>query len=308
MDDDQPPEVYDWLKGIGHTPSTESFQWAGNLTLVVPALNTLCVPVEAAPTENTMNINVTKGTDILQAFSFQIGPSRAANFTGTNCQVTFRQALFPVSFWQNTNLAGMSANDWEKDWSRKILYESASAEDSDVMLALASRMQGTLSALQAMLPNMELIHMSRALQATDPAIKSDAAGMSVIIGVLAQILLAISNKRRSPLPSKLPSEPMNIVTSYPLQWHVYGSGPRISWQWAIVIILATLIISLGYSLSLTARHRMGIGSWLGLGGMMVMAHKSTRLQDIDDEEKAQMQTYRVVEERSKGVVLESSTN
>lgn len=176
------------------------------------------------------------------------------------------------------------------------------------MQTLAGRMKGTMSKVEAILPITELVHMSRVLQTTDSAIRSDAAGLSVVIGVMAQNLLAVSNTHRPLLPTTLSADLDRVITSRPLQWHVYGSRPRVSWQWLTVIVLSTLIMGLCYSLFLSLYHWMGTGSWLDLGDMMRMAHESANLENMDNEVMAQQQIYRVVQEGSRAPVLESSTS
>jgi len=43
----------------------------------------------------------------------------------------------------------------------------------------------------------------------------------------------------------------------------------------------------------TLRYRMGPGSWVQLGGMMMLAHNSRDLEDMGDEIEARKRTYQV---------------
>lgn len=110
MDDDQPPEIYNWLKGNRHSPTTKSMTWTGNLTLIVPAMNTFCMTVEDVRAAESISIKYSNATDHDPTFAIQFGPSRSANFSSTDCRVTVRQALFPFAFWQGDKFASISAN------------------------------------------------------------------------------------------------------------------------------------------------------------------------------------------------------
>jgi hypothetical protein len=152
--------------------------------------------------------------------------------------------------------------------------------------------------------------MSRMLQKTDPIIKSDAAGLSIVLGVLSQNLINTSNKYWSPLPSSLPSEPSDKITSYPLQWQLYGSGPRLAWEWAAVVVLVIVLLSFFVGMYQTLRYWMAPGFWVQLDGMMMIAQKSPQQDDIRDEEKARKRVYRVQDvanDPTVGLVLKSTS-
>ncbi|KAK7627485.1 hypothetical protein IWX50DRAFT_613427 [Phyllosticta citricarpa] len=58
----------------------------------------------------------------------------------------------------------------------------------------------------------------------------------------------------------------------PVRWQIYGSGPRLQWQWAITIIIGVNIAVQLYDSFLILRHRHAKGLWLSLGGMLVAAN------------------------------------
>ncbi|KAH7071502.1 hypothetical protein BKA63DRAFT_518061 [Paraphoma chrysanthemicola] len=291
-DQDQVSGLYAWLKDVGHKPTTSSIGWTGNLTLVLPALNTLCVSEETSGPEDSFTVLVSSNnTSSNPVFDIRIGPAPSRNFAGTTCRVTFRQARFPVDFWQrDKGEPDLSFNNWGKLWNKSITYEPIRPYDHRILQALAVHVRETLPRMQALVQSDSLLNhfllMSRKLQQADAAITSDAAGLSIIIGVLCQNMLSISNKHRSPFPETLQADAENMIKSYPFQWQIYGSGPREAWQWVIVAIPAILIMSLGFSLFQTLRFWMAPGEWTQVGGMMMLARRSTSIVDtVDREEK-----------------------
>lgn len=146
---------------------------------------------------------------------------------------------------------------------------------------------------------------SNRLRKVDTSISSDADALAIVIGVLLQNLLSVSNKYRSPLPATTTLQPHERVTSYPLQWQVYGSGPRLAWEWLSVAILLVILASLLFGLYQTLRYRKGPGSWVELGGMMVLAQTSPPLQDIEKDEEARKRVYRVEDSGQDKRVLSS---
>jgi hypothetical protein len=101
---------------------------------------------------------------------------------------------------------------------------------------------------------------------------------------------------------ELSSDPVNIITSFPIQWQIYGSGPRLAWERIIVFVLAVVLCSLCLGLWQMIVYWMAPGDWTEVPGLMVLVQGSGPLQDIKVEEKANESLYFVTEE-SKGRVM-----
>lgn len=312
-DDGQVSELFQWLRKVDHRPSASSVGWTGNLTIVVPALNTVCQPAAGITPGETFNVtipsNVGSGAD--PTFSMNIGPVKSIGFTGATCSVTFRQALYPVNFWiVRMQGADISFNGYGNDWNKFIRYEPTIATDYDIIRALAIQTRDSLPRLEPMVQSASLVNhfllMSRMLQKTDNAISSDTAGLSIVIGTLVQNILSTSSKYRSTLPSTLPSRPEDKVTSYPLQWQLYGSGPRLAWEWISVLVLLVVFTSYLFGMYQTLLYWTGPGFWTELGGMMRLAQASPKLKDIEDENKARKRMYRVKRDTGGETILESN--
>lgn len=311
VDDEQVTEMFGWLRQTGHKPSKTSIGWTGNLTLILPALNTICVSSNLSAPNDSIAVTVPDDPPADKpTFSLRLGPVPSMNFTGANCSITFRQALFPVNFWiVNMNGADISFNGYGTEWNKNIVYEPAVPFDHNIVQSLAIQARDSIPRIKPMVQSASLLNhflfMSRMLQKADTAVNSDAAGLSILIAVLLQNMLGVSNKYRSPLPSTLPSEADQRVTSYPLQWQLYGAGPRLAWEWLAAVILLIAFSCFCFGLYQTLRYRMGPGFWMELGGMMMLAQASPPLEDIRDEEKARKRLYWVEKEAPSPLVLKS---
>lgn len=315
-DSDQLLGVYNWLKEIGHQPSKSSVGWTGNLTVVVPALNTICISTAALNSDqpqSNSSFHVTIPNDNktgVPMFAIELGSVPSMNFTGVKCTSIFRQALFPVDFWiLDTQSADLSFNGYGQDWYKNVTYEATIPSDYGIISALANQTRDSLLSMVGLTPAIKLLpqflFLSRKLQQIDPAIKTEAAGLSVIVGVLLQNMVSMGNKVRPSLPSVLPSDPTQRIKSYPVQWQLYGSGPRLAWEWVTVVILLIVLASFFISMYLTLRYWMSPGPWTELDGMMMLAQTSPPLDDIGDETKAQNKAYWVEKNPQDKLVLQS---
>jgi hypothetical protein len=147
--------------------------------------------------------------------------------------------------------------------------------------------------------------MSRNMQTADPVVNSDAMGLSIIVGVLLQNILSTSNKYWSPLPSSLPARPEEKISSYPIQWQLYGSSPRLKWEWAAVAVLVIVLLTFCFGMYQTLRYWMAPGPWVELDGMMMIAQQTPQLESIEDEKKAQKRMYSVEKDGSGVLILRS---
>jgi hypothetical protein len=312
-DDQQVTEIFEWLRTAQHSPISSSTGWTGNLTLIVPALNTLCTPSDHRTQNSSFLVTLPPGTSGTPSetptFSLRLGPVPALNFTGATCSTTFRQALYPVNIW-NVDMRGvdLSFNDYGTDWTKRIVYEPTVAADFAIVRVLAIQTRDSLPRMESLVQTAGLleyfVRMGWKLQIADQGVYSDAERLSVVLGVLLQNMLSVSNKYRTSLPATLPSHPTEIITSFPIQWQLYGSGPRLAWEWLTVLVLAIVLLSLCFGVYQTLRHWIGSGPWTELGGMMKIAHGSTLL-DIGDEGEAQRRLYRVEKGAERGLVLKS---
>jgi hypothetical protein len=80
--------------------------------------------------------------------------------------------------------------DWYgKEWGRQIVYEPVTPSGCDIVRTIAMQTWDSLAGMGTLIPTTGLLAqfllMSRMLQEKDPAVKSDAAGLSISAGCLA---------------------------------------------------------------------------------------------------------------------------
>ncbi|KAF7513591.1 hypothetical protein GJ744_008885 [Endocarpon pusillum] len=81
------------------------------------------------------------------------------------------------------------------------------------------------------------------------------------------------------------------TTSYHIGWYVYGSGSRLSWQWATGAGRSILVLTLVFDVYPILRYRKALGLWLTLGGIVNAANARKRLRK--SEQAAQVLHRRI---------------
>lgn len=308
MEDEQVIQLFEWLRKMDHKLTSSSIGWTGNLTLILPALNTICVSTVQPNATESFNITVPDGGVTGDpAFSVRLGSVASRNFSGATCTSTFRQALYPVNFWiVNMQGADASFNGFGTDWDKTVIYETTTTADYDIVHSLAIQVRDTLGRMEPMVHTATLLEhvllISRMIQKTNTSIHSDAEGLSIVVSILLQNILSVSNKHRSPLPSTRPFDPQEMVKSYPLRCQLYGSGLRLSWEWITLVVLIVVVACFAFGIYQTLRFREGPRPWVELGGMM-LAQTSPKLDDIGDKEKARKRPYWIDKGVTGGPVL-----
>jgi hypothetical protein len=310
-EDDQVTSIFNWLRETHHQPTSSSTGWTGNLTLVLPVLNTICTPAEIPILGSTINVTAPSSrTSGNPTFTIDLGPIPSLDFTGATCLCTFRQASYAVNMWiVDMEGADLSFNSYGHEWHQNIIYEPTIPSDYNIADKLATQIQECLPRMEGLVPATGLLtqflYMSRMLQSVDAAAQSDSTGLSIVLGVLLQTTLSVGNKYRSPVPPSLPSEPELRVTSHPIQWQLYGSRPRLPWEWMTVAVLVIIVLSFLFGIFQTVWYRMAPGSWMQADGMMMLAQTSPPLDDIEDPKKAREKIYWVARKTFGGIELKS---
>jgi hypothetical protein len=296
-DDGQVQSVYDWLKETNHQPTSSSIGWTGDLTLVLPVLNTMCTPTDSSNPKGSIIVQPpARNVSSEAVITVEFGPVSSLGFTGAACSSVFRHGTYAVNVWIVDRASpDLSYNRYGARWDQKIVYEPVTVGDFDVASGVAIQARDIMPRLTPLVPSTGLLPqfllMSRNLQTADPVVNSDAMGLSIVVGVLLQNILSISNKGWSPLPPSLPSRSDEVLTSYPVQWQLYGSSPRLHWEWAAVVVLVIILLSFCFGMYQTLRYWMAPGGWVQLDGMMMIAQQSPPLEDIGNEKEAGKRIY-----------------
>jgi hypothetical protein len=299
-------DVFQWLRNGKHSLTAVSNGWTGNLTLVVPVLNTACRIYDERTTEpeGSITVNVPRAEPPDgPSFKIDLGSVAHRGFPGAECTVTFQQALHPFGMWiTELDAPDISLNHYWQKFNESLVYQPVLAQDHAISRALAVQAEGVLAYMQRLmeytggLPEF-LWLMSHKLHEDIPTISTDTHGLSVVMAVFLQNLISYSDGISPALPSELSSNANDTITSYPIQWQIYASGPRLPWQWGAAFILFVVLGCFLFGLCQTGWYWLAPGPWTEVPGMMVIAQATVpKLNDIDDEKNASKMLYSVAGE------------
>jgi hypothetical protein len=174
----------------------------------------------------------------------------------------------------------VSINNYGQNMNTSPVILPPSTGDYASAQALAIQLGSIVGRVNGLLQTGLVYHMvliSRRLSFLNPAIQpaNDTAGMSIVLGAIAQHLLTIGAWNMAASP-----DPNVNTTSYPVKWQVYSSGPRLAWEWASVIILAVILTALAVGGASTLIWQVKPGPWLDVGGMMLAANEAGKMISV----------------------------
>jgi hypothetical protein len=196
----------------------------------------------------------------------------------------------------------VSLNQYWQKFNESLVYQPVLAQDHAMSRALAIQAEGVLAYTHRLMEHTGglsefLWLMGHKLHEDIPTISTDTHGLSVVMAVFLQNLISYSDGISPALPSELSSDPNDTITSYPIQWQIYASGPRLPWQWGAAFILFVVLGCFLFGLCQTGWYWLAPGPWTEVPGMMMIAQATVpKLKDIDDEMKAIKLLYSVAVE------------
>jgi hypothetical protein len=279
----------------------DSLGWNGFINITVPMLTTSCVSGLAinssTPTGSISvglfsisgvhlliyycKINAPDSPPTESKFTVSIGEIPSLNFTRAICTIVLNQALFPVGTWI-VSMSGIdvSINNYGDNMNSIPVLLAPSTGDRTSAQALAIQLSSIIGRVNGLLQTGLAYHMvliSRRLSGlnTDISATNDTAGITIAIAAITQHLLTTGAWNMT-----VSSDPNENTTSYPVRWQVYGSGPRMPWEWASVIILVVVLTALVVGGVFTLAWQIEPGPWLEVGGMMLAANGSEKMRSV----------------------------
>lgn len=104
-------------------------------------------------------------------------------------------------------------------------------------------------------------------------------GLAVVLSIVFSNFLTAFSWTLDDIPEK-------NVRHGPVRWQIYGSGPRLPWQWVTAAVIAVSIIVQMVDIFYILIQRRRKGPWLSLGGMLVAANAASRMPSIADRHGA----------------------
>ena len=281
-------DLYKSLQKKGPKFAKFSSGLMGTVGLTLPALTTTCSPVNnsTTPKPDIISVGGFNNATTISAINIAFGPNAAADFDGAECAISLHQVVFPVSFWYNgpnadgINLLnyGFDSPGWMVPGLTIPLSLPSTQNDADNLRRLGIQFSSMLSSMDGLLTGSSLNHhlalAAQKLRIMQPSFKSDTASLAPVVAIMMQHLISIAAWDMTPSPT-------NLTRHYPLRWYVYGSGPRLPWEWAIGFVFCFFLVFLAYDVYLTLYYRISTGPWLTLGGMMAAGNTAPKMKSIE---------------------------
>lgn len=282
-------DMYDGLQQNGPNYARGAAGMMGSVNLTLPRLTTTCSPAinSTALKTDTIVVEGPSGSILTETLEISVGPNAGANFGGATCSCSLRDVLLPINFWYNgPSNDGLhfsipnGAVPWNVangDSNPKPLELLFTADNTNNLNQLATQFSSMLPYLNGLVPGSSLVqHMAMSahqLRMRQPAFQTDVESLTAVIAIMLQHLMTIAHWNMT-------ASATQSTTSYPLRWYVYGSGPRLSWEWATAAVLCFFTIFLSYNIFFILYYRISPGPWLKVGGMMVAANRADKLASL----------------------------
>jgi hypothetical protein len=280
-------DIYHNAKATGPSYARSSTGMLGSVTLTLPMLTTICnagTTTELKP--RTLLVQTSRPTAMNGTLTLQIWSNEETSFAGATCLLNLQQVLFPVHFWLKddsgftfwlTDGSGLAFVDVPYSESGPITVLPPSTVDKRNLERLAGQFSLMLPHLDGLLPNSSfaehLVLAARRLKQSAPGFDTEIESLAPVVALTMQRLLTTATWTMT-------ASPTTNVTSFPIRWYVYGSGPRLNWQWVTGAIFSVLILILSYGVYLMLRYRMAPGPWLKLGGMLNAANAADKMYSV----------------------------
>ncbi|KAK6544219.1 hypothetical protein TWF694_000922 [Orbilia ellipsospora] len=276
--------------------------FAGIFNITVPTLITTCEDLSDPQENDTFSVRKNP-TDPTSRPSLQIilGPSQSSGFKGANCSLQFQQMLFTPTGWapssSDATIPGvyldrdMYGN--YKDYPTTVL--PVTEFDAGIVESLVNTLNTTLPIIDRF-TNGFVSFMALLVNIVDgryPDSPTGAAAVAPGIAAIAQQTMSLGTFTDIDLDNEICSE---------FRWEVYGSGPRIPWQWVIGAFLGFGILIAFIDFLAWLNPMVYVAEWIDLSGMLALANNSPRLDVFHDDKEAAERTLLYVVETSSGDV------
>jgi hypothetical protein len=271
-------QIYDTARYTGPSYARSSTGMIGAVTLTVPMLTTVCNAGTATNLSSGIALSQTSRPAAPdRSLMFQIGSNAERNFSGATCSLILQQMLFPFQFWLRDHEGLHFDSSQNASFRLTSTISPASAVDEANLQRLAGQFSAMLPHLNGLLPNSSfaehLILAARRLQQKTLGFETEIDSLAPVVALTMQHLLTTA-------VWTMAASPTENITSFPIRWYVYGSGPRLEWQWVTGAVFAILILVLSYDVYLMLCYRIAPGPWLKLHGMMIAANAATKMHSV----------------------------
>lgn len=172
--------------------------------------------------------------------TLHIAPNPSMSFSGASCNLKLQQSLFPIDFWLATSrLQDMHFN--QQHYRNDSTRYPASANEVANLQRLATHFSSMLPHLDGLLAGSsladQLVLRARSLKKKTSGFETEIESLAPAVALIMQYLITTANWNMTAAPTEM-------ITSLPIRWYVYGSGPRMVWQWATGAVVAVLVLTI----------------------------------------------------------------
>ncbi|CAJ2499913.1 Uu.00g027660.m01.CDS01 [Anthostomella pinea] len=269
---------------LRYRDARKAIGWTGLLKMATPASLVSCDALQdgivGPPSGVSIIVNTTiNGEDTYPSFIIHLLQQPGLDFPGLSCEVASQRLLFPAKFWMvdEATTADVFIDDYGKTYDTDTSALVSQPANIDIASALALQMKATTARLETLIDGLNavwyMLAAARNLRTARMEYASDAEAMAPVLALLATRLLSVADWNVSYTDAQQ-------VTSSPIQWQLFGSGPRLPWEWVTVMVVGVLILALLGSLYVSFAYRIVPGEWLKVGGMLIAANSSSPIEGL----------------------------
>ncbi|RAH51001.1 uncharacterized protein BO95DRAFT_438257 [Aspergillus brunneoviolaceus CBS 621.78] len=230
-----------------------------------------------------------------------IGPVTTDNdnsgnaFPGATCRLQIQQAQIPLGQWLYSGTSNYAyAIDYGENNPNPALAllpkNSTSQADASIAAETTSWFTAILPNLQSFTSDPALLNLtSLALTLADDLVSLNRGytrldGVAAVVATVFTDMITSFDWTYSAVLQGATSEggggsngTVQTTLQGPVRWQLYGSGPRLPWEWTIAIVLAVVVAVHVVDLGVVVWSRgLREGFWLSVDGMMAVAGATGR--------------------------------
>lgn len=274
--------------------TTSKHNWARyssgwDATLKVPGLllETECFSVNGSAV-GSWTVAANKNATI----SLNIGPYTSNNsFEGVQCLISIENAQIFLQQWlyDGTGDYSYSITNWGQGSNLGIWKLGGSEDDFSMATEGTDWFQAFLPNLQNLSSAPQIVNLTSLVITIADSLMSLNRGYSENLAISA-VVGAIFADMFTSFEWTYTDIPGNTTYQGPIRWQIYGSGPRLPWEWTIAIVLGIVVMINVYDLGLLLRYKgLAHGYWLSLDGMMRTANSSPQFNETSNTQDAGIQ-------------------
>ncbi|KAK6537112.1 hypothetical protein TWF694_011311 [Orbilia ellipsospora] len=258
---------------------------AGLFNVTAPSITVSCEELELNRPQGIDTFSVemkpTSNTD-RPSSQIVLGPSsKFTDFKGANCSLEFRQIYYTPSAWLADETYGRIDYAWvDRDINQlKTSYEPTilpqAQNDPEIAANITRTLNETLPIIDRLTDGFVsfMVDLGKSVEGKYPESPSGVATIAVGLAAIAQHSVTLADWSYLDAAGEVCSS---------LRWEIYGSGPRLAWQWAIGVFIGFGVLIAFADFLTRINPKVYVAEWLDVFGMMILANSSPKLHFVGE--------------------------